>query len=144
MWEFIRLRVPLSGGPDEGAVDSDIASAELNAGVVLPPDYSAFCREIGWVESPLLTVYGVSASCPRHLRADLITNSERTLGHPPISASMFVVSNDGAGNLTCLDLANDAASGVVFLIHDDPSTVERWPTFGDWLGSMLDEYYPAG
>lgn len=139
MFEYLRAartRRPSDFG--NGAPPALVAAAEDRLGVELPVDYQAFLAEFGWLDSVALSVFGCGPGVPSHLDVVAETLLERSQFAPLIPAHFVAISNDGAGNLTCLDTrrATERDAGtVVFVPHDTAGFEPEFAsaTFETWV-----------
>jgi cell wall assembly regulator SMI1 len=145
---YTSLSSLISNNPDiehgVGATVEEIRAAEESLGVVFPQSLKMLLREFGWLARGPDEFYGLGRDVPDHLHLVRITNRERTRLHPSLPTCLLPVLNDGAGNLACLKVANDAAedASVVWWQHERGQTQEPVVcdvSFVHWLEQRLRE-----
>ncbi|MDP1819498.1 MAG: SMI1/KNR4 family protein [Acidimicrobiales bacterium] len=113
---------------------------------VLPVDYVAYLGDFGWFTVSSHEVIGFGAGVPAHLDVIRVVTWERELAHPPMSAWLLPLENNGGGDHYCLDLAAQG-SPVVFWSHDDPLGPDQVPavvapSFAVWAVAILPGHDP--
>ena len=111
--DALRARPDLEAGTPLPMKEIDVAERQLGS---LPEDYRAFLQEFGWVSLGPHEVFGLAVDVPPYLDVVRVNESEWTEGQLP--RNLLAVMNDGAGNLSCIDLT--AVS------RGDVSTVVLW------------------
>lgn len=110
----------------------------------LPADYLAYLSDFGWFTVSSHEVIGFGAGVPPHLDVIRVVAWERELAHPPMSAGLLPVENNGGGDHYCLDLAAEG-SPVVLWSHDGPEGSDQVPTvvaptFGAWAIALFENH----
>lgn len=121
-----------------GATDILIRAAEQRLGVTLPETYQRFLAEFGWLAIEAWQVYGLGEDLPgRDMDLVAETLAERHDFMPYLPHHMVPVSNDGGGNLSCLDTSRSEPCPVLTRFHE---TGEFWPEAQDfpaWLSERI-------
>jgi SMI1-KNR4 cell-wall len=136
--EALRARPDLEAGTPLPPQEIDLAERRLGR---LPEDYRAFLEELGWVSLGPHEVFGLGVDIPPYLDVVRVNESEWTEGQLP--RHLVAVMNDGAGNLSCIDLAappeGDAQTVVLWDHEVSPSEgpIPLASTFSDLLGRVL-------
>jgi SMI1-KNR4 cell-wall len=136
--DALRARPDLEAGAPLRPEAIDLAERRLGG---LPRDYRAFLEDFGWVSLGPHEVFGLGVDIPPYLDVARVNDGEWTEGQLP--RHLLAVMNDGAGNLSCIDLAATAegdAQTVVLWDHEvSPSEgpIPLATTFSDLLGRVL-------
>ena len=127
-----------------GATDDEIDKAESVLGTPLRGSYRAFLETFGWGGVEDIEIFGLGADVPNYLNLVAVAESERTEAQPQLPSHLVPVTNDGGGNLYCLDASEPYREEfpVVFWDHDrqssqTPDLVAE--SFAEWLSDRLDQ-----
>lgn len=137
-------------GAQWGPVASEAGISALESALEcrLPDDYRQFLWEFGWFESPDVTINGISGDeNQRGTSAIDVMRWEQTESGNPLPPGLLPISNDGAGNLSCIVLSGPGTGTVVFVDHDrdGPGDVEpEAGSFAEWLTRRLRDVLPRG
>jgi cell wall assembly regulator SMI1 len=116
-----RLRSYREAEFGRGATPREIELAAEQLGVELPGSYKAFLGHFAGTSFEGLELYGLGGDVPAYLDLVDVTLGERTQVRPRLPSRLIPLTNDGAGNHYCLDVA--------------PRRARRMP--GSFLGSQL-------
>ena len=136
--DALRARPDLEAGTPPQLEEVDRAARRLGD---LPKDYRAFLEDFGWVSLGPHEVFGLGVDIPPYLDVVRVNESERTEGQLP--RHLVAVMNDGAGNLSCIDLTATSegdAQAVVLWDHETSPSEGPIPlatTFSELLGRVL-------
>jgi cell wall assembly regulator SMI1 len=138
-----RLRSCREAEFGRGATLREIELAEKQLGVELPGSYKAFLGHFGWASFEGLELYGLGGDVPAYLDLVEVTLGARTQVRPRLPSRLIPLTNDGAGNHYCPDVApgEQGECPVVFWDHNlgesqDPEYVA--PNLEAWLSEELD------
>lgn len=125
-----------------GATEEELARAEERLALRFDGTYFDFLRRFGWGSVEHIEIYGLGDDVPSHLDLVQVTESERHEMEPRLQPHLLPLSNDGAGNLYCLDTRVPNEPPVVFWDHEAPSS--QTPAvvaegFAAWLMTSLFE-----
>lgn len=125
-----------------GATDVEVSGAEEKLGPRVEGTYRDFLRRFGWGSFADIEIFGLGDDVPSHLDLLQVTESERHELESRLQPHLVPLSNDGAGNLYCLDTRVSDEPPVVFWDHEAPSS--QTPAvvaagFATWLIESLVE-----
>jgi cell wall assembly regulator SMI1 len=122
------------------ATDANVADAERALGVELPAELRAYLRHFGWIVVDGTLVFGLGPDVLPYADLVQITRSERTEMSLALPPYLLPLSNDGSGNLHCIDLRPGPPQGsIVAWDHDrgaDQKPELLAPTFEQWLRDL--------
>lgn len=128
-----------SGG---GALQAEIDAAAGELEFQIRGGYRRFLQTFGWLEIAYDEVWGLGGDVPGHLQLQRLTESERAEMRPRLARHLLPFSNDGAGNLYCLDMiAPRDEPPVVLWLHEhaeDQAPEPAAASFADWAIERLD------
>ena len=131
---------PVSQG--RGATDSEISAAEFALRVSFPLSFKHFLREIGWVDSPYISVFGLGEDIHplpnlTHMTLFWWFEVDEDIRLP---RHLVPVVDDGSGNVNCLDVSKmqNSECPIVFWDHESFEGANQVPTlvgpdFCTWL-----------
>ena len=123
-----------------GATLSDIEAAEHLLGLPIEGGYRHFLSRFGWGGAGAFELFGLGKDVPPYLDLVRLTLSERHEMHPRLAPHLLPLTNDGGGNLYCLDARINGEPPIVFWDHEIGPEQEPGldaPNFAVWLGRLL-------
>ena len=116
------LIVYLRSQPDShfgiGASDTDVIAAETLLGVKIRGHYRDFLLHLGWGEIGNDDVFGLGQDVPSNQELCKLTRWEREESYIRLPGNLIPFSNDGCGNLSCIDTNTGMEPSVVFWNHE--------------------------
>ncbi len=140
----------LEGLSGQGVSEGEMADAERQLGVVLPPSYTMFLKEHGWgYFGSLELICGLGSDIPTEWEAGanlLRVVADERQGPICFPHDTIPICQNGAGDWYAIDCSqnNEGESPVVFVAHEEVATMgfRAEPckeSFADWIHFKLSE-----